>query len=161
VFIVAGLKAFGLYFAKLRETSGYRSQRELAEKSGVSHSTINRIEAGTHKANPETLRALSAHLKNVTYEELLTEAGIVDLSKNHLLSEVFGQIKSIEELDEIYALEREFNEKNLWSNDLNVGLTLIKLRKLAEEKQLDLRDPDTFEMFKKAIEVVALAQNKK
>ncbi|WP_163854574.1 helix-turn-helix domain-containing protein [Paenibacillus elgii] len=69
------MKAFGLYFAELREKSGFKSQRELADISGVSHSTINRIEAGTHKANPDTLRILSGYLKGVSYEELMEKLG--------------------------------------------------------------------------------------
>ena len=71
-------KEFGVYFARLREKSGYRSQRELADVSGVSHSTINRIEAGTHKTKHETLKALAPYLKGVTYEELLEKAGILE-----------------------------------------------------------------------------------
>jgi transcriptional regulator with XRE-family HTH domain len=72
------LKEFGVFFAELREKSGYRSQRELADKSGVSHSTINRIEAGTHKVSPETLKALTPFLKGITYEELMERAGYID-----------------------------------------------------------------------------------
>jgi HTH-type transcriptional regulator, competence development regulator len=72
------LKEFGVYFARVREKSGYRSQRELADVSGVSHSTINRIEAGTHKAKHETLKALAPYLKGVTYEELLEKAGVLE-----------------------------------------------------------------------------------
>ena len=80
VVIDMGIKSFGLYFADLRVKSGYRSQRELAEKSGVSHSTINRIEAGTHRATPDTLKAVAPYLKNTSYEELLKEAGIITTS---------------------------------------------------------------------------------
>jgi transcriptional regulator with XRE-family HTH domain len=72
------LKEFGVYFAEIREKSGYRSQRELADKSGVSHSTINRIEAGTNKANVDTLKALAPHLRGTTIEELLSKAGVID-----------------------------------------------------------------------------------
>ncbi|GIO06265.1 hypothetical protein J31TS6_22930 [Brevibacillus reuszeri] len=44
----------------------------------MSHSTINRIEAGTHKTKHETLKVLAAYLKGVTYEELLEKAGILE-----------------------------------------------------------------------------------
>lgn len=71
-------KQFGIYFSGLREKSGYRSQRELAEKSGVSHSTINRIESGTHKVQPENLKILSRFLIDVTYEDLLKASGYMD-----------------------------------------------------------------------------------
>lgn len=70
-------REFGLFFAKLRESNGYKSQRELADKSGVSHSTINRIESGSHKVTPDTLKALSKYLKGVSYEELMEKAGYI------------------------------------------------------------------------------------
>lgn len=79
--ITMNLREFGIYFAGIREKSGYRSQRELADKSGVSHSTINRIEAGSHKTKPETLKALAPFLKEVGYEELLEKSGILDGEK--------------------------------------------------------------------------------
>ena len=69
------LKLFGLEFTKYRERSGFKSQRELAEKSGVSHSTINRIESGSHRASPESLKMLAPHLKGVSYDELLEMLG--------------------------------------------------------------------------------------
>ncbi|MCZ8520163.1 MULTISPECIES: helix-turn-helix domain-containing protein [Paenibacillus] len=69
------LQEFGAYFAQLRLKSGYRSQRELADKVGLSNATINRIEAGAHKASPETLMQIAPHLKNVTYEELAEKMG--------------------------------------------------------------------------------------
>lgn len=75
-------KEFGLFFADIREKSGYRSQRELAEKSGISHSTINRIEAGTHKVSVDTLKAIAPYLKNVTYEELLEKSGVLPTEEN-------------------------------------------------------------------------------
>lgn len=75
------LKKFGLEFAKYREESGFRSQRELAEKSGVSHSTINRIESGSHKASPESLKLLAPHLKGITYDELLILLGYREIEK--------------------------------------------------------------------------------
>lgn len=74
---MSNLIEFGLYFASIREKSGFKSQRELADKSGISHSTINRIEAGTHQAGIATLKTLSKHLKNVTYDELIRKSGVL------------------------------------------------------------------------------------
>ncbi|WP_232313245.1 helix-turn-helix domain-containing protein [Paenibacillus sp. P22] len=76
--IIMDLKTFGIFFSRAREESGFKSQRELADKSGVSHSTINRIEAGTHRASPDTLRQLADFLRNVTYEEMLQRLGYTD-----------------------------------------------------------------------------------
>lgn len=69
---------FGLYFSKLREESGYRSQRELADKSGVSHSTINRIETGSHRPTPDTLKNLAPFINSVEYKDLMIRAGYID-----------------------------------------------------------------------------------
>ncbi|BAU28987.1 helix-turn-helix protein [Aneurinibacillus soli] len=76
-------KDFGIFFAEIREKSGYKSQRQLALASNVSNGTIARIEAGTQKPQPETLKILSHFLKNVTYEELLEKSGYLT-SDNHL-----------------------------------------------------------------------------
>ncbi|QYK62479.1 helix-turn-helix transcriptional regulator [Paenibacillus sp. S25] len=75
------LKEFGIYFAKLRERSGYRSQRELAERSGVSHSTINRIESGSHKVSPENLKILAPFLKDVDYDDLMQAVGYIEVGQ--------------------------------------------------------------------------------
>lgn len=72
------LKQFGLFVATSREKSGYNSQRQLALASGISNGTIARIEAGTQKAIPDTLKTLSKHLKGVTYEELMSKSGYLD-----------------------------------------------------------------------------------
>lgn len=88
--IYLSLKNFGLYFSEIRERSGFKSQRELAEKSGVSHSTINRIEAGTHKASPETLKLLSICLKGTTYEEMMDKLGYLG-TDNYELTEYLKQ----------------------------------------------------------------------
>ncbi|MHA6484515.1 helix-turn-helix domain-containing protein [Paenibacillus sp. strain BS8-2] len=78
------LKEFGVYFSRLREKSGYLSQRQLADVSGVSHSTINRIEAGTHKASPSTLKDVAKYLKDVTYDELMANMGYIELEESNL-----------------------------------------------------------------------------
>ncbi len=73
------LKEFGEYFSEIRKREGYKSQRDLAEKSGVSNATISRLESGTTKPSPEVLRELANCFVNVTYEELMQNAGYMDL----------------------------------------------------------------------------------
>jgi SOS-response transcriptional repressor LexA len=73
------LKEFGDYFSEIRTKEGYKSQRSLADKSGISYSTISRIELGQHKANPETLRELANCFLSVSYEELMRNAGYMDI----------------------------------------------------------------------------------
>ncbi len=67
-------KNFGLWFADLREKSGFESQRQLAIAANVSPTTISRIEQGTQKAEPETLKKLSKYLK-ISYSDLMAKAG--------------------------------------------------------------------------------------
>ncbi len=67
-------KDFGIWFSKLREESGFESQRQLALKSGVSPTTISRIESGIQKAEPKTLQKLALYLK-ISFEELMQKAG--------------------------------------------------------------------------------------
>ncbi len=54
---------------ELRERKSL-SQRDLEERSGVSHVTINRIERGVRKPWPKTVRKLSEAL-GVEPEELI------------------------------------------------------------------------------------------
>jgi transcriptional regulator with XRE-family HTH domain len=122
------LKEFGIYFAKIRINSGFRSQRELSEKSGVSHSTINRIEAGTHKPTIDTIRKLHPHLKNVVYTELLEKLDYItkETPGNFFLVKYFeakddpslndpffNQLRSLDigEITELVYYSRTFSEK--------------------------------------------------
>lgn len=68
------LKNFGLWFSKMREDSGFKSQRQLSIFSGVSNTTISRMESGEQKANPQTLGKLAPHL-NCSFEDLMMQAG--------------------------------------------------------------------------------------
>lgn len=61
-----------------RKLSGYKSQRQLAEKSGISSATISRIEAGIQKPNPETLKELAKFLQSTSIVELMVVAGYWD-----------------------------------------------------------------------------------
>lgn len=69
------LKDFGIYLAKIRERSGFRSQRQLALAAGVSPATLSRVEDGSQKIQPDTLRKIAPFLKDVTYDELMKKAG--------------------------------------------------------------------------------------
>lgn len=66
----------GEFIKKLRNEN-YFTQRDLAEKSGVSNAEISRIETGERKKpSPLVLKAFAPYL-GVTYEELMKEAGSV------------------------------------------------------------------------------------
>jgi len=90
---------------KLRNKKGY-SQRKLAMVSGVSNSTISRIENATSDTDPETLKKLAPCL-DISYEELMKAAGYMkeysNITKETLSDEGFKKILPavIEALSEI------------------------------------------------------------
>jgi transcriptional regulator with XRE-family HTH domain len=67
----------GEYLKQLRKEKSI-SQRELAEKSGISNAEISRIETGERqKPSPDVLRQLASAL-NVPYESLMDKAGYIN-----------------------------------------------------------------------------------
>ncbi|KQL55933.1 MULTISPECIES: helix-turn-helix domain-containing protein [Bacillaceae] len=105
-------KKLGTYIAKLRKESGFKSQRQLAEASGLSNGTIARIENGTQKPSMETLSTLSKHLK-VELIDLYTNAGYLleanDLRDNSDKKKVYFD----DEYGEITEEERQELAKHL------------------------------------------------
>ncbi len=74
--------SFGEYIKFLRNEKGL-SQRDLAEKSGVSNAEISRLETGERKKpSPNVLKALHSYL-GVSYEELLQRAGYIEEVVDH------------------------------------------------------------------------------
>ncbi len=74
-------KQFGMYLAQLREQRGYKTQRGLALKAGISPATLSRIEAGIYKADPETLKKLAPFL-DVSYGKLMIVSGYMPGNTN-------------------------------------------------------------------------------
>jgi len=69
--------SLGEYIRSLREAKGL-SQRELADKSGLSNAEISRMESGERKKpSITTIRAVSPHL-GIGYTDLLLKAGYID-----------------------------------------------------------------------------------
>jgi len=59
------------------------SQRQLAERAGISHTEVWRLETGQRKnPSPPVLKALAPHL-GVSYEELLKKAGYIEEVVKH------------------------------------------------------------------------------
>ena len=93
----------GTYLAQIRNDRGY-SQRDLAEKSGVSPAEISRVESGKRqKVSPAVLRALAETLV-ISYPYLLQLAGYMDEAEPSAdpVEEVFRD----EETGEIVDLPR-------------------------------------------------------
>ncbi|MGC4375886.1 helix-turn-helix transcriptional regulator [Fictibacillus sp. Mic-4] len=129
------LKQFGLYFAELREKSGYESQRQLSIVSGVSNGTIARIEDGTQKPKPSTLKKLSKHLKNVTYKELMEAAGYIESNSDPEEEYDFRKDESIsreakELIEQLLSLPYE-KQKEL----ADMALTIAEGIKAKEKKK--------------------------
>lgn len=67
-------ESFGDFFRRLRRAKGFKSQKELANKSGISQTTISRIEDGSQIPKPETISALAKTLE-VPAHDLLVISG--------------------------------------------------------------------------------------
>ncbi len=74
-------KGFGKYLENLRLKSGFVAQIDLAKVSGVSKSTISRMEAGETETKPETLKKLAPFLK-VSYSDLMKAAGYMEMKED-------------------------------------------------------------------------------
>jgi transcriptional regulator with XRE-family HTH domain len=132
---------FGLYFAELRERSGFKSQRQLALQSGVSNGTIARIESGTQKVTPETLKLLAPHLKEVDYDQLMIKAGYI---KEPTVLDTFHEMNKSSVLKEQSAGRAYYGGGLDWSEEE---------KKNADRKVNDLKNriyiqyPDGFKVY--------------
>lgn len=68
-------KEYGRFIKNHRMLSGFKSQRQLAEASGVSPTTISRIEKEEQKPSVDTLKELAPHLKSTSIVELMVVCG--------------------------------------------------------------------------------------
>lgn len=69
---------YGEFISKHRILSGYKSQRRLADKCGISSATISRIEDEKQKPQPETLKQLAPFLTSTSLVELMVVCGYWD-----------------------------------------------------------------------------------
>ncbi len=98
---------FGEYIKKLRCERNL-TQRNLSEKSGVSHAEISRLESGKRKnPTPKVIKAIAPFL-GISYEDLMVQAGyfehVIDYDEfqgdNQILFDIFRRAKHIAEKDE-------------------------------------------------------------
>jgi transcriptional regulator with XRE-family HTH domain len=68
-------EGYGDFIKKHRLLSGFKSQRMLADNTGISSATISRIEKEIHKPEVRTLRTLSLYLTTTTFETLMEVCG--------------------------------------------------------------------------------------
>ncbi len=87
--------SFGEYLKQLRKDKSI-SQRELAEKSGVSNAEISRIETGERqKISPDVLRAIAPVLET-SYEELMDKAGYISSNASFMIEHREAEERFIE-----------------------------------------------------------------
>jgi len=88
-------QSFGEYLVHLRLQHGFKSQRKLASKTGISSATISRMEANIQFPQPETLKKLAEYFTDVTYEEMLEKAGYISGCQNELAEiKLLNQIRN-------------------------------------------------------------------
>jgi len=84
------------------------TQRDLSEKSGVSHAEISRLESGKRKnPTPKVIKAIAPFL-GISYEDLMVQAGyfehVIDYGEfegdNRVLFDIIRRAKHIFEKDE-------------------------------------------------------------
>lgn len=112
------MMSIGEFIELHRKKSGFKSQRRLAEKTGISSATISRIEKDIQKPVPETLKDLSKVLDSTSYVELMVVAGYWD--EDELLDptemrELAGEYNALQKsrdnkLEEDEPLDNEGNE---------------------------------------------------
>ncbi|KRQ86014.1 HTH-type transcriptional repressor RghR [Caloramator mitchellensis] len=98
-------EAFGDYVVRLRQSKGY-SQRKLAQITGLSNTTISRIESGvTEKPDADTIKILARCL-NVDEEYMFRAAGYIEKDYTEKTESSTLQLTAKEEKDIAKRLEK-------------------------------------------------------
>lgn len=107
----------GAYLIQLRNEKNY-SQRDLAEKCGVSGAEISRIESGKRqKPSPTVLKAMAQAL-GVEYSDLMKLAGYVEEKheEDKIYELVFKDDENGEIVDVIRGVKEMFRKDATWAN---------------------------------------------
>lgn len=113
----------GKYVEIIRIDKGL-SQRQLAEKAGISNTEVWRIESGKRKnPSPLVLKALAPQL-GVSYEDLMKKAGYIEdtINNSDFYEKVF--INGKDNYIDIYHRAKEMYEKD--SNWANIAFRVSK-----------------------------------
>ena len=111
------LISIGKYVADLRSEKGI-SQRELAEKSGLSSTEISRIENGKRaKPTPATLKALACALE-ADYSDLMKVAGYIEEvnEEDGFFEQVFRDAEDNAIVDVKRGVKEMFRRDGDWAN---------------------------------------------
>ena len=79
-------EGYGEFIKKHRIASGFKSQRTLAKKTGISNTTISRIELELQKPERRTVQTLAEYLTSTSYVELMVACGY--WSEDELLEDI-------------------------------------------------------------------------
>lgn len=126
-------EGYGEFIKRHRIASGFKSQRKLAEKTGISSATISRIESEIQKPEFETLKILAEYLETTTLVELMVRCGYwgeEDLLEDHDLSSQYLVVKS-----------QKKHKENTSSSDRNEDDFISKINLSDDDllKQFDLK----------------------
>lgn len=118
-------KEFGEYIKTLRIKKGYKSQRQLADASGISNGTIARIENGTQRPTADTLKVLAKFL-DADYVDLLLRAGYLPES---YINESEDKGRSDEPESDTKSAEKSISKSQLktFSNRLSASIEKLGL----------------------------------
>jgi transcriptional regulator with XRE-family HTH domain len=137
-------KGYGEFIATHRKLSGYKSQRSLADKCGITSATLSRIESEIQKPTPETLKQLAPFLTSTSLVEIMVVCGywgeddLLVVESDEIYDEVFkgassyATPKAIQMLGRVY---RQIKKETTPSNE--------------EEfiKSIDLTDKEILEQY--------------
>ncbi len=107
----------GTYLIQLRSEKGY-SQRDFAEKCGVSAAEISRIESGKRlKPSPTLLKAMAQAL-GVEYSDLMKLAGYIEEKheEDKIFELVFKDDETGEVVDVVRGVKEMFRKDATWAN---------------------------------------------
>lgn len=106
----------GKYLADLRAEKGI-SQRELAEKSGISNTEISRLESGKRvNPSPATLKAI-AEAFGVEYSDLMKAAGYIEeVHEEDSFYELVFRDETGEIVDIKRGVKEMFRRDEAWAN---------------------------------------------
>ncbi len=113
------MEKIGAFIQYHRLASGFKSQRRLSNRSGISPATISRIESGSQKPNPETLGILAPYLTTTSFVELMYRAGFLDLNLD------------IEDLKEV---QLTLDEQDVTESELNAVVTFLRMLRKQSDK---------------------------
>lgn len=107
--------SFGQYIVQLREKNNM-SQRKLAEKAGLTNSTISRIESDLVKPDPATLEKMANALE-IDKSIFLTKCGYSEIPEEFVvIARKSGELTK-EQREDVFRIFNETIDKFLQNND--------------------------------------------